>query len=99
MSKAAVQVLNKWHKHNYEKLPAKLVITKPWEALYVDLIGPYTLNDKDGTETDFMCLTMIDPDSSLFEIVELPVASDVVIPMDRKGQKGPKTHKNMYVPY
>ena len=28
---------------------------------------------KDGTEIDFMCLTMIDPDSSWFEVVELPV--------------------------
>ncbi len=31
------------------------------------------LRGKDGTEIDFMCLTMIDPASSWFEIVELPV--------------------------
>ena len=31
------------------------------------------LRGKDGTEVDFMCLTMIDPASSWFEIVELPV--------------------------
>ena len=36
------------------------------------LVGPYTLKGKDGTEIDFMCLTMIDPASSWFEIVELP---------------------------
>ena len=34
------------------------------------LVGPYTLRGKDGTEIDFMCLTMIDPASSWFEIVE-----------------------------
>jgi len=45
------------------------------------------LKGKDGTEIDFMCLTMIDPSSSLFEIVELPVTTDAVIPLDRKGQK------------
>jgi hypothetical protein len=31
-----------------------------------------------GTEIDFMCLTMIDPASSWFEIVELPVTTDAV---------------------
>ena len=59
----------------------------------VDLIGPYTLRGKDGTEIDFMCLTMIDPASSWFEVVELPVATDAVIPMDTKGHMDNKTHK------
>ncbi len=40
----------------------------PWKALCVDLIGPYTLNGKDGSSIDFMCLTMIDPATSWFEI-------------------------------
>ncbi len=44
----------------------------PWKALCVDLIGPYTLNGKDGSSINFMCLTMIDPVTSWFEIVELP---------------------------
>jgi hypothetical protein len=65
----------------------------------VDLIGPYTLKGKDGTEIDFMCLTMIDPASSWFEIVELPVTTDAVIPMDTKGRKGTKTHNNTKLPY
>ena len=36
-----------------------------------------------------MCLTMFDPASSWFEIevVELPVTTDVVIPLDTKGQR------------
>ena len=54
-----------------------MVITTSWEALYVDLIGPYTLKGKDGTEIDFMCLTMIDPASSWFKVVELPVVEYV----------------------
>ena len=77
------------------KLPAKLVITNPWVELYVDLVGPYTLKGKDGAEIDFMYLTMIDPASSWFEIVELLVTTDVVIPMDTKGRKGTKTHKTL----
>ena len=35
--------VNKCRKYKYVKLPAKLTITTPWEALCVDLIGPYTL--------------------------------------------------------
>ena len=56
----------------------------------MDLIGLYTLKGKDATEIDFMCLAMIEPASSWFEIFELIVTTDVVIPMDTKGQKGGK---------
>ena len=41
--------------------------------LCVDLIGPYTLKGKDGTIIDFMALIMIDPATSWFEVVELPL--------------------------
>ena len=54
-------------------VPPKIVKTAPWEAMCVDLIGPTTLKGKDGTEIDFMCLTMIDPASSWFQMVELLV--------------------------
>ena len=54
-------------------MPTKLVVNIPWEYLCVDLIGPYTIKGKDKSELDFMCLTMIDPATSWFEIVELPV--------------------------
>ncbi len=55
---------NKKRKLKYGHLPAKTVIRIPWEALCVDLIGPYTLKGKDGSQIDFMALTMIDPASS-----------------------------------
>ena len=57
----------------YGKLPTKPAVTTPWSMLCVDLIGPYTLKGKDGSKLDFMCLTMINPATSWFEIVELPV--------------------------
>jgi hypothetical protein len=50
-----------------------LATMTPWEAVCVDLIDPYMLRGKDKTKIDFMCLTMIDPASSWFEIVELLV--------------------------
>ena len=53
--------VNKRHQHKYGKVPTKLVIQSPWEALCVDLIQPYTLKGQDKTEIDFMCLTMTDP--------------------------------------
>ncbi len=64
--------VNTKHSQKYGHVPPKLVITTPWEELCVDLIGPYTLNGKDGSSIDFTCLTMIDQATSWFKIVELP---------------------------
>ncbi len=51
-------------------------------------IGPYTLNGKDGSSIDFMFLTMINPATSWFEIVELPtVAQETTVPPAGKGKK------------
>ena len=69
--------VNKRKKLKYGKLPPKLVVDTPWECLCVNLIGPYTLRGKDESEIDFMCLTMIDPAPSWFEMSELPVTDDV----------------------
>ncbi len=65
----------------------------------MDLVGPYTLKGKDGTEIDFMCLTMIDPATSWLEIVELPVVDKPTIPMGTQGRKGISTHNTPQVPY
>jgi hypothetical protein len=65
--------VNKKRKLKYGHLPPKTVMTVPWRALCVDLIGPYTLKGKDGTIIDFMALTMIDPTTRWFEVVELPL--------------------------
>ena len=59
--------------HNYGKLPNKAAITNPWEAVCVDIIGSYTFKGKDRAKIDFMCVTMMNPETSWFEIVELPV--------------------------
>jgi hypothetical protein len=80
--------VNKRHSQKYGHLPPKPVITTPWKALYVDLLGPYTLKGKDGLSIDFMCLTMIDPTTSWFEIVELPTAAqETTVPPAGKGKK------------
>ena len=44
--------VNKHRNYKYGKLPAKLTIITPWEALCVDLIGPYTLKGKVKTVID-----------------------------------------------
>jgi hypothetical protein len=68
---------NKRQKLEYRHLPPKPDISNPWECLCVNLIGPYTLKDKDNSQIDFMALTMINPPSSWFEIVELPVVNQL----------------------
>ncbi len=70
----------------YGHVPPKLVVMTPRRALCVDLVGPYTLKGKDGSSTDFMCLTMINPATSWFEIVELPTVR-VMVPKVGKGKK------------
>jgi hypothetical protein len=75
--------VNKRHSQKYGHLPPKLVITTPWKALCVDLIGHY-LKGKDGLSIVFMCLTMIDPATSWFEVVELPtVAQETTVPAEK----------------
>jgi hypothetical protein len=65
--------VNKRRTCKYGLLPSKIVISTPWEALCIDLVGPYTLKGRDGSAIDFMALTMIDPASSWFQIMELPL--------------------------
>ena len=92
--------MNKLRNHKYGKLPAKLAITTPWEALCVDLIGPYTLKGKDKTVINFMCVTMIGPATSWFEIAELLISLPVLdIPTGTKGHKGKDTHIQQKQPY
>ena len=93
--------VNKHRNHKYGKLPAKLAITTPWEALCVDLIGPYTLKGKDKTVIDFMCVTMFDPATSWFKIAELPISqpSELDILTGTKGHKGNGKHIQQKQPY
>ena len=93
--------VNKRQRHKYGELPTKLANTTPWEAGCVDLIWTYTLKGKDGTQIDFMCVTMIDPATSWFEIVELPVSQLSVrdIPKGTQGHKGSFIHKQKKEPY
>ena len=53
----------------------------------MDLIGPYTLRGRDKSKMAFMCLTMINPASSWFNIVEFPVADHVPTEPVKKERK------------
>jgi hypothetical protein len=70
------QINKKWSL-KYGHLPAKTIISNPWECLCVNLIGPYILKGKDNLEIYFMALTLINPASSWFEITELPVNTQI----------------------
>ncbi len=59
----------------------------PWKALCVDLIGPYSLKGKDSSSIVFVCLTMIDPATSWFKIVDLiTVTKLMTVPNTSKGK-------------
>ena len=79
--------VNKRRTLKYGHLPSKIVISTPWEALCVNLVCPYTLKGKDGSELDCMALTMIDPASSWFETVELPLVNRLPTKMVNSKQK------------
>jgi hypothetical protein len=78
--------VNKRRSLKYGHVPPKLVITTPWRALCVDQVGPYALKGTDGSSIDFMCLSMIDPATSWFKIVELSTVR-VTVPKVGKGKK------------
>ena len=78
------------HTRKYGHLLSKIVISTPWEALCVDLVGPYTLKGKDGSSIVFMALTIIDPASSWFKIVELPTIYRLIT---KKGNGKERTIK------
>ena len=52
----------------YGLIPPKIAETKPWERLCVDLIGPYTIRQKNRRKLICKCVTMIDPATGWFEI-------------------------------
>ena len=53
-------------------LPVKANVESiPWHTLCIDLIGPYTYGQKEN-QISLHCMTMIDPATGWFEIVEIP---------------------------
>ena len=64
--------LTKKTKKKYGHLPPKEAEVIPWDTLCIDLIGPYTVKEKGKKKWILHCLTMIDPATGWFEIVEIP---------------------------
>jgi hypothetical protein len=61
-------------------------------VLCVELVGPNTLKSKDGLSIDLMYLTMIDPATSWFEIMELTTVTKLTVPNMGKGKKATCTN-------
>lgn len=64
--------LTKKTKKKYGHLPPKEAEVIPWDTLCIDLVGPYTVKEKGKEKWLLHCLTMIDPATGWFEIVEIP---------------------------
>ena len=65
----------KKRKRKYGHLAAKEAVITPWQTVCVDLVGPYTIKGEDRSCVEFMCMTMIDPATGWFEVVELPTVA------------------------
>ena len=76
--------IGKHCKQKYGKLPPKRVELIPWKTVCVNLIGPYTVEAKDGTISDFLYLTMIDPVTGWFKIIEFPNTKITYLHVNRK---------------
>ena len=71
--------MSKKQKKKYGHLPPKLAESQPWEHLCVDMIGPYQIRRKGKKTLRLQAITMIDPATSWFEIIQSDTAtSDVV---------------------
>ena len=64
--------LTKKNKRKIGHLPPKKAECDPWEVLCVDLIGPYNIKCRGKKELTLHCMTMIDPATGWFEIIEIP---------------------------
>jgi len=60
----------KKQKIKYGHLPAKEAEATPWERLCVDLIGPYKIKREGKEPLSLKAVTMIDPATGWFEIVQ-----------------------------
>jgi hypothetical protein len=60
----------KKYKKKYGHLPEKTAEAVPWERLCIDLIGPYTIEREGQENLELKAVTMIDPATSWFEIVQ-----------------------------
>ena len=63
--------LKRHNKRKYGKLPPREPDLIPWHTLCIDLIGPYKFG-QGKEEISLHCLTMIDPATGWFEIVNIP---------------------------
>ena len=57
----------------------KVAEATPWQTLCVDLIGPYELIQSNKKPIELWALTMIDPATGWFEIVEIKIKRADVI--------------------
>jgi hypothetical protein len=87
MSNLADLAKKKRHSQKCCHVPPKLVIMTPRRALCVDLIRQYTLKGKDNTSFNFMYITMIDPATRWFKIIELPTVPKLTVPNMNMGKK------------
>ena len=74
------QLSKKAGKRKYGKLPEKKATVMRWNRVNIDLWGPATVRNKDGSDYQVHAATMIDPSTGWFEVAPLkdgPTAAEV----------------------
>ena len=61
---------NKKQRKKYGHLPAKQAEFQPWDHLCVDMVGPYKIRRSGKPDLQLQAVTMIDPATGWFEIVQ-----------------------------
>ena len=77
--------------------PKNVGVLVPWDTVHTDLIGPYTVTTNqyqvDGSVKEvtlqLTCMTMLDPVTGWFEIVEFPqyITQEIQTSKDGKSKK------------
>ena len=62
----------KTHCAKYEYLSPKVLNDIPWHTVCIDQIGPYEVTDNNGTVQKLNAMTMVDPATGWFKIIEVP---------------------------
>lgn len=86
--------MNKWQHQKYRNASKSCDHQPMCDSLCVDLIGPYTRKGKDEKQIVFMCVTMIDPETDWFKVMEWLVSQ--LVECDKLwAQRGKRTWTNI----
>lgn len=83
----------------YAHLPVRDIESEPWRTVCVDLVGPYSVTTPGGNTFSLLAMTMCDPCTGWFEIMELnpKTAENAAYVLDRQWFcRYPRPHRCIF---